>query len=390
VGTGRRRRTAAPTRPRRLGDRQAGALLAAGLGLLLLANAAAWRRERALARRLRAAPASPRAAPAAPPRVSILVAARDEARLIERHLASVRGLRYPNLEYVLCAGGADDTLARARRAAVGPMQVLVQEPGDGKQGALRRCLERASGEIVFLTDADCLLEDERFERVLAPVLDGRAVVATAPSDPLPEQRASDFVRHQWAAGVYARSLAPVDLPLLSGRNTAIRMDVLREVGGFTEPAPVGTDYHLARRLLARGYRIRLVRDGAVVTEYETGVLDYLRQQSRWLKAQWIHGRRFDAWRAMAPVARAYAIGVGFALLPCLAPALGRAAWALWAMGLAHALLHRLRQLRLSQIVADVPVSRSTWLSSAVYAPLDLLRLAYGVLDAALPGAERRW
>src|ERR1700682_4491732 len=76
-------------------------------------NAWKWRQDRVLADGLRTQLAQPRPAMKAHPRVSILVAACNESQLVQRHIKSVLGLSYPNIEYVLCAGGTDETYAIA-------------------------------------------------------------------------------------------------------------------------------------------------------------------------------------------------------------------------------------------------------------------------------------
>src|SRR4051812_9393475 len=69
------------------------------------------------------------------PSVSILVAAWNEAPLIERHLASFWGLTYSDLQLVICAGGTDGTYAIASRFAGDRLIVLEQRSGEGKQRA---------------------------------------------------------------------------------------------------------------------------------------------------------------------------------------------------------------------------------------------------------------
>ena len=58
------------------------------------------------------------------PRVSFLVAAWNEAGMIERCLRAVAGLSYPDVELVLCAGGSDGTFALAARYAGDKLRVI--------------------------------------------------------------------------------------------------------------------------------------------------------------------------------------------------------------------------------------------------------------------------
>ncbi|HUW13260.1 MAG TPA: glycosyltransferase, partial [Anaerolineae bacterium] len=121
----------------------------------------------------------------------------NEAANIGPCIESVLGLRYPHVELVVCAGGDDGTLSSARRYANSAVMVLEQYPGEGKQRALQRCFEQCSGDIIFLTDADCLLDDDSFERVVAPVASGTEEVATGSWRPLDTQLRNPFVLYQW-------------------------------------------------------------------------------------------------------------------------------------------------------------------------------------------------
>ena len=106
------------------------------------------------------------------PSVSILVAAWNEAPLIERHLASFARLTYSDLQMVICAGGTDGTYAIASRFGGDRLIVLEQRSGEGKQSALRRCLAAATGQVIVLTDADCLITEDQLERLIEPILVG--------------------------------------------------------------------------------------------------------------------------------------------------------------------------------------------------------------------------
>ena len=97
-------------------DIRAGWLCLGGLGLVALWNWRAWRRDRALAEQLHAEEPKP-VELRATPRVSVLVAAWNEADMIEGHIKSFLALRYPNKELILCAGGNDGTYEIARRQA---------------------------------------------------------------------------------------------------------------------------------------------------------------------------------------------------------------------------------------------------------------------------------
>ena len=66
------------------------------------------------------------------PKVSVLVAAWNEADIIREHIQSFLGLHYPNKELILCAGGEDGTYRIAREQGHTKVKVLEQQRGEGK------------------------------------------------------------------------------------------------------------------------------------------------------------------------------------------------------------------------------------------------------------------
>lgn len=170
------------------------------------------------------------------PSVSVLLPAWNEGRMLARCLDSVLAIDWPDLEVVVCAGGTDGTLDIARRYEGSRVTVLKQQAGEGKQRALRRCFERSRGEIVYLTDADCIVGSASFRAVIEPIVEGEAAAATGTSRPLPEQqrRLLPFFRWSIQRGVERRR-SPESTGLL-GRNCAVSREALIAAGAFAEPA----------------------------------------------------------------------------------------------------------------------------------------------------------
>jgi hypothetical protein len=118
---------------------------------------ALWRSRRSLPRLRDVAPPSP----AAWPRLSVIVAARDEAEDMEAAARSLLAQDYPDLELVLVddrssdsTGAIIDRLA-AEDPRVRPVHVTALPDGWlGKVHALQRGLEASSGALVLFTDAD--------------------------------------------------------------------------------------------------------------------------------------------------------------------------------------------------------------------------------------------
>ncbi|MEA2272507.1 MAG: hypothetical protein QOI98_1215 [Solirubrobacteraceae bacterium] len=94
------------------------------------------------------------------PKVSLIVAAHNEASVIAAKVANVRALDYPSahLELIVCCDGATDaTAALARNAGADAVLELARA---GKVRAQDAGVERASGEILAFSDANALWEPD--------------------------------------------------------------------------------------------------------------------------------------------------------------------------------------------------------------------------------------
>jgi hypothetical protein len=258
--------------------------------------------------------------------------------------------------------------------------VLEQAPGEGKQRSLQRCLDQASGEVIFLTDADCLLDDDSFERTLEPLLCAGEQVATGASRPLAQQLLHPFVVHQWCTDLYVQAHQAEWSNGLLGRNCALRRDVLEGMGGFVAEVRTGTDYYLAKLLLQAGRRIRYVRDSVMATRYPETVRTYWRKQSRWVRNLMVHGPTFGVLAEVRQAQRTGMVGLamlGLPLAAALAAALGvrsAAGWllAVWSIALWHIFLARLRYLGFARLYRKVQIVWSQFVLIPVYMFVDFV------------------
>jgi poly-beta-1,6-N-acetyl-D-glucosamine synthase len=338
----------------RIVGRHAGKLLAAGLVGVGAYNWCLWLRDRALAARLRDershVPALTRT-----PKVSALVAAWNEHDHIDAHIRSFLVLPYPDIELILCAGGADDTLERARRYASARVIVLEQRPGEGKQRALARCLEHAAGEIIYLTDADCRYVGDALARLIAPLVEDGEQASTGGSRPLDEQTSRLLPNYLWASDVVASVRNSTYSEGLLGRNAAVTRAALERSGGLNFVAHTGTDYHLARRLIGSGIAIRYVGESVVPTEYPETLGVYRRKQSRWLRNLLLYGPRYGATRDVRATLRTIATGVLMLLAPLMALVVGSGALVLWSLLLTQAVCAKLRYILFTARLYQWPI-----------------------------------
>jgi mycofactocin glycosyltransferase len=192
---------------------------------------------------------------------SVIVPVRDGADTIDDCLASVLALSYPGpLEVVVVDNGSRDGTAEALLRH-GDRIAVVEEPRPGPAAARNAGLRRATGEVVAFTDADCVVEPDWLERLVAPLADpavgiaGGRILARPPVGAV--ARFGEVIHdHRMAIEVYQP-------PYAITMNWASRRATLIELDGFDEGLRRCEDVDLSYRLVQAGYRLAYVAEAVV-------------------------------------------------------------------------------------------------------------------------------
>jgi cellulose synthase/poly-beta-1,6-N-acetylglucosamine synthase-like glycosyltransferase len=321
------------------------------------------------------------------PRVSALVAAWNPGEDLEGLVASFEALDYPDKELILAAGGAH--AIERMQDLTGPTVRLIPHPGGGKQRALQACLQHATGDVIFLTDADCVIEPDCFLSLIAPIVNGESSVTTGRHIPLAEQQEQPFVQLQWARSMTNFAHVPEDTGVF-GANCALTRAALEAAGGFSDSVSVGTDVHLSSRLHAAGYHVRYVYESQVQTHYHDRLLPYLRQRSRWLRNQpFIAELAGDEATVRAWRKRSLEV-LGFLALTALLPLRRRPLLLLLAVPLAKRYLEWRRLLRFGERLRRRPWRLPPVLGALLGLYAEGVARALAFVDYLLPSRRRRW
>lgn len=324
------------------------------------------------------------------PLVSVLVAAWNEAENIQQHIKSFESLRYPNKELILCAGGEDGTFQLAQGNPVHGVVLIQQMPGEGKQHALLRCFSESLGTVIYLTDADCLLDDDSFERLIYQLVSKGEEAVSGTSQPSHRQLSNLFVLTQASSQIYSVMNSPTYTPGMLGRNCAIKRELLERSNGLEVPVLSGTDYVLAKRISQTGARIRQIPNSRVVTEYPTSVSEYAQQQLRWLNNVAYHGNRFGAHNEIRPIYSAYIAGITMLLLPFLWLVPSKMRLVTWSLFFWHAWLSRIRYLRFSSTLLGIPMKFRSVLFQPVFLLLDFTIWVRSLIDNIFYNGNQDW
>jgi glycosyltransferase involved in cell wall biosynthesis len=194
------------------------------------------------------------------PRISIIVPALNEEKLIERTLACfpLEVRRNLNMELIVSDGGSTDrTLEIARQHA----DIVVEHLANRRQTIAEgrnRGAERATGDLLVFINADTLPRDpsgfvQGLKAFADTLSDDRTVVAIAcPVEIAPEERGlTDRLFHGFFNN-YVRLLNLVGLGMGRGECQVIRRDAFVKAGGYEDQMAAGEDFDLYKRLTQYG------------------------------------------------------------------------------------------------------------------------------------------
>jgi 1,2-diacylglycerol 3-beta-glucosyltransferase len=229
------------------------------------------------------------------PRVSILVAARNEAATIERCLRALAALNYPASQLEILIGddaSTDDTAAVVRRFIADKPQFRLLPiwhrlgTARGKSNVLAHLCRAATTDYFLLTDADMALHPDWVATMLAAAPAGVGVVTgvtTAGGGLFGRLQGLD-----WLFGLnLIRLLTDCGLPITAvGNNMLVTRAAYESIGGYEALAfSITEDLQLFQQVVAQGWRYRNLIDprvlGVSVPQPTLGHL--LGQRKRWMK-----------------------------------------------------------------------------------------------------------
>jgi cellulose synthase/poly-beta-1,6-N-acetylglucosamine synthase-like glycosyltransferase/peptidoglycan/xylan/chitin deacetylase (PgdA/CDA1 family)/spore germination protein YaaH len=231
------------------------------------------------------------------PPVSVIIAAYNEEKVIERTIDSILENGYANMEIIVVDDGSKDgTLAVLRqRFADHPKVSIFTQPNNGKSAALNNAIRHAKFDILIAVDADTLFRlgtigclARHFANPKIGAVSGNARVGN---------KKNWITRFQSIEYVYGFNLDRRALDYLNaitvvpGAVGAWRKQLVLECGGFLhDTLAEDTDLTLSIRRL--GYVVRYEENAIAYTEAPEDTRNLAKQRFRWvfgtLQAVWKH------------------------------------------------------------------------------------------------------
>lgn len=233
--------------------------------------------------------------------VSVLLAAYNEAPVIERTIRTVLASRFPITEVLVVDDGSTDGTGGiiATLAAQDPRVRLVSQPNAGKSQALNNGLTLAQGEIIVTLDADTIVTEDTVGNLVRHfandpdgTLGGVAGVVRVGN------RGTNLLT-RWQALEYLTQIgldrsaqdAIEGISIIPGACAAWRKSAIASAGGYATDN-LAEDCDLALTLHELGWRVAQDDEAYAFTEAPESVDDLLKQRVRWtygtMQAMWKH------------------------------------------------------------------------------------------------------
>ncbi|MEA3494247.1 MAG: glycosyltransferase family 2 protein [Candidatus Margulisiibacteriota bacterium] len=231
------------------------------------------------------------------PKVSIMIPAYNEEKVIAKTLKNILALDYPDDKLqilIINPSSKDNTASIAREIASRSKRNIkvIDASNDfehhGKPRALNFGLRYVEGEIIVIYDADSIV-DRMAVKHLASYLVAHPEVAMTFGMRKAVNPHGFFARFGYLESLSQQLLTEAAPPregqkfLFSpGTNVAIRKSVLEELGGWDDNA-LTEDFELSVRLHSHGYKIEYVHSALSYEEVPEKLRVWVAQRTRWAR-----------------------------------------------------------------------------------------------------------
>ena len=231
------------------------------------------------------------------PPVSVVIAAYNEAKVINKTIATLLGSDYPNLDILVVDDGSQDGTANVVSATYGtdPRVTVVVKPNGGKASALNLGIKQCRGEIIVALDADTVFARDTVNKLVRHFADpdigavsGNVKVGNR-NNPLTIWQAVEYITSQ---NFDRRAFDLLNcITVVPGAVGAWRKDAVILAGLYSSQT-LAEDTDLTFKIRKLGYKISTDNTALAYTEAPDTLRDLAKQRFRWafgtLQCLWKH------------------------------------------------------------------------------------------------------
>lgn len=209
-------------------------------------------------------------------RVTVVIAAHNEAASIGAKVDNVLGLDYPSESLdciVVSDGSTDGTVGEAGRTG-DPRITVLDLPRSGKAAALNRAVQDASGDILVFTDANSMLAADAVSELVRPFADAGVGGVAGDQRYVGTDGSASGERAYWDFDRLLKEAESRSGNVISatGALYAVRRSLARTV-----PDGVTDDFAMSTGVIEQGHRLVFARDAVA---YEPPAADVTGEYQR--------------------------------------------------------------------------------------------------------------
>ena len=231
------------------------------------------------------------------PPVSVIIAAYNEAKVVNRTIETLLASDYSDLDILVVDDGSKDNTADVVRAAYGshPRVTVITKPNGGKASALNLGIKQCQGEIIVALDADTVFAPDTVGKLVRHFADpaigavsGNVKVGNR-NNPLTIWQAVEYITSQ---NFDRRAFDLLNcITVVPGAVGAWRKDAVILAGLYSSQT-LAEDTDLTFKIRKLGYRIVTDNAALAYTEAPDNLRDLAKQRFRWafgtLQCLWKH------------------------------------------------------------------------------------------------------
>lgn len=220
--------------------------------------------------------------------LSILIPGWNAEKYVENCVNSILKNDYKKFQIILIVGGKDKSfnIAKGLEEKHPDIIIALQQEVPHKNSALNKGLEHVKGDIIVITDIDCIYQKVWLSKINNLFQNQKYNVITGSFLPYPDRSSSlaEFIRiNRSEAIIRFNHDKEIIGNKLCGANSAFRKEVfLERVGSFEEDSITGDDKILGMEFNRKNEKVYYFQDLYVYTELHSNNLKkYIRHQIRW-------------------------------------------------------------------------------------------------------------
>jgi len=220
-------------------------------------------------------------------KVSIIIPAFNEEKVIEQSIKSIIKQTYKNIELIVVDDGSTDkTHLIAQKYTHLPNVKVLRKPNGGKAKAINYGIKHSEGELIMVVDADSKLEKNAVE-LMARYFENPDIAAVAGSvyvsnktNLITKLQALEYIE---GLNMVRNGQAFLKLVnIIPGPIGMFRKKALYEVGLYDNDT-FAEDCDVTLKLITQGYKIDFESEALAKTEAPESIFDLIKQRYRWTR-----------------------------------------------------------------------------------------------------------